>query len=63
MMMLIRWLGRVVYALRNNRGGTAIEYGLILSLMVIVMLSALGDFAKSSVRMWTSVAGQVNKAS
>ncbi|WP_221792134.1 Flp family type IVb pilin [Aquisediminimonas sediminicola] len=60
--MLIRWLGRVVHALRDMRGGTAIEYGLILSLMVLVMLSALSDFAKSSVKMWTNVADQVNKA-
>ena len=39
----------------NDAGATAIEYGLILSLMVLVMNSALESFADGSISMWNNV--------
>ncbi|MBN8483182.1 MAG: Flp family type IVb pilin [Sphingomonadales bacterium] len=39
----------------NDAGATAIEYGLILSLMVLVMISALESFADGSISMWNNV--------
>jgi pilus assembly protein Flp/PilA len=41
---------------RNSRGATAIEYGLILSLIVIAMFGAMNNFAGKSISMWNNVA-------
>ena len=40
-------------------GATAIEYGLIVSLIVIAMVGALGSFAGSSTSMWNTVSNKV----
>ena len=40
-------------------GATAIEYGLIVSLIVIVMMGALGTFATSSTGIWNRVSNNV----
>ena len=40
-------------------GATAIEYGLIVSLIVIAMVGALGSFATSSTGIWESVSNKV----
>ena len=40
-------------------GATAIEYGLIVSLIVIAMVGALGTFATSSTGIWESVSNKV----
>ena len=40
-------------------GATAIEYGLIVSLIVIAMVGALGTFATSSTGIWGSVSNKV----
>jgi pilus assembly protein Flp/PilA len=41
--------------LRDKRGGTAIEYGLIISLIVITMVSAFIQVANSTTSMWGNV--------
>ncbi|MFN3516531.1 MAG: Flp family type IVb pilin [Novosphingobium sp.] len=46
----------------NDAGATAIEYGLILSLMVLVMISALDSFADGSIAMWDNVSSQTAAA-
>jgi pilus assembly protein Flp/PilA len=43
-------------------GATAIEYGLIVSLIVIAMVGALGSFGTSSTGMWDSVSNKVVNA-
>lgn len=40
----------------DQTGATAIEYGLILALIVLAMLSALQAFADGSITMWETVA-------
>ena len=45
--------------LRNCRGGTAIEYGLIASLIIISMMVALQNFAGTSVTMWNNVSSKM----
>jgi pilus assembly protein Flp/PilA len=45
--------------LRDRRGATAIEYGLIVSLIVIVMLGALKGVANANTSMWNNVAQKV----
>lgn len=39
----------------DERGATAVEYGLILALIVIAMVGALSSFADAAVAMWTDV--------
>jgi len=39
----------------DERGATAVEYGLILSLIVIAMIGALNSFADAAIAMWTEV--------
>lgn len=41
--------------LRNDRGATAVEYGLILSMVVLAMLAALGGVANETKKMWGNV--------
>ena len=41
--------------LRDNTGAAAVEYGLIISLIILAMLTALSDFASANTTMWTKV--------
>lgn len=45
---------------KNERGSTAIEYGLIATLIVIASIAALKNFASTNSRMWNNVATQVS---
>jgi pilus assembly protein Flp/PilA len=53
MMDLIRGI------VKCQSGATAVEYGLIVSLIVIAMVGALGSFASTSTLMWNSVSTKV----
>ncbi len=44
---------------RDERGATAIEYGLICSLIVIAMVAALNRFADTTTGMWNNVSNIV----
>lgn len=41
--------------LRDNTGAAAVEYGLIVSLIVLAMITALGDFASKNTAQWNYV--------
>lgn len=41
---------------RDQRAATAVEYGLILGLIVLAMLGALTVLANKSISMWDNVA-------
>lgn len=45
--------------LRDNRGATAIEYGLIVSLIVIAIVGAVQGFAQANSGMWNGVADNI----
>lgn len=47
----------------NRRGATAIEYGLIVSLVVIAMVAALKGVADTTTGMWNNVSDAVIHAS
>lgn len=51
-----KWLGKLV---RDERGATAVEYGLIASLVVLGMLAALTNVANSTTTMWNNVSDNV----
>ena len=40
---------------RNERGATAIEYGLIAALIVVALVGALGQLGGGAMGMWTRV--------
>ncbi|HEX8556399.1 MAG TPA: Flp family type IVb pilin [Sphingomonas sp.] len=46
----------------DRRGATALEYGLILALVVIAMVGALSMVADATVGMWTNTSTKVQNA-
>ncbi|MBX9882436.1 MAG: Flp family type IVb pilin [Sphingomonas sp.] len=47
----------------DRRGATAVEYGLIVSLIVIAMVASLQAVASQTIGMWNSVSSRVTQAS
>ena len=41
--------------LRDDTGAAAVEYGLIIALIVLAMITALGDFADANTKQWDYV--------
>ena len=46
----------------DDRGATAVEYGLILAMIVLAMIAALSSVGSSTIEMWTSVDQTVGDA-
>ena len=44
---------------RSRKGATAVEYGLILALVVLTMLAALQGLAGTTTGMWNNVSSKV----
>jgi pilus assembly protein Flp/PilA len=57
MLVLIRRITRC------EQGATAVEYGLIVSLIVIAIVASLGNFGAGSQSMWNKVSNKVIGAS
>jgi pilus assembly protein Flp/PilA len=47
---------------KDERGATAVEYGLILALIFLAMVGAVSMFATVTTEMWTNVAEEVRDA-
>lgn len=45
---------------RDEKGATAIEYGLILAMVVLAMMAALTNVARKTNNMWSNVSNEVN---
>lgn len=45
-----------------DQGATAVEYGLIVSLIVIAIMASLGNFAGTTQGMWNKVSNEVNNS-
>ncbi len=58
--MRIRQFLSAIY--RNEHGATAVEYGLIVALIVLAMIFALQEFANSAIGMWTHIETNVANA-
>ena len=54
--MIIEFLRRLK---RSRLGATAIEYGLIVALIVVAMMVALSTLADTTISMWGDVATNV----
>ena len=55
-------LGRIRKLCSNEEGATAVEYGLILSLVVLAAMGAIVKLADNTVGMWNHVATEVEKS-
>ncbi len=55
---LIEIIARSALA-RCERGATAIEYALIIAMIVIAMIAALSNVANKTTRMWNNVSNEV----
>ncbi len=53
---MLRLIGRLS---QDERGGTAVEYALIASLIVISMIAALNNVASTTINMWNNVSNEV----
>lgn len=51
------WVGKILH---DERGATAVEYGLIVSLIVISMVGALAVLGNSTTTMWNDVSNEVS---
>lgn len=47
---------------RCERGATAVEYGLILAMIVLAIMVALNNIANKTTGMWNNVATKVTTA-
>jgi pilus assembly protein Flp/PilA len=47
---------------KNQRGATAVEYGLILALIFLAMLGAVTEFGRTTIEMWNEVSNAVQTA-
>ncbi|GAA0663966.1 pilus assembly protein Flp/PilA [Sphingomonas insulae] len=57
---ILRWLAsRLRPALGDTRGATAVEYGLIVALIVIAMVAALKQVANANTNVWNNVSTKV----
>lgn len=48
--------------LRDRKAATAVEYGLILALVVLTMLGALAGVADATIGMWNNISTKVVSA-
>lgn len=48
--------------LRDRRGATAVEYGLILALIFLAMVGAVAGLADTTTTMWNNVSTRVQEA-
>ena len=49
----------IMTLLRCDRGATAIEYGLILALIALAVVSSMSSVATKTINMWNNVAREV----
>ena len=47
---------------RNEKGATAVEYGLILALVFLAMLGAVQAFGQNAIVMWTNTSNTIDTA-
>jgi len=47
---------------RNRRGATAIEYGLIIALVVLALIGGLTALANTTSGMWNNVSDKVSNS-
>ena len=57
--VVIRTIAR---AMRNKRGASAVEYGMILAFGVIAMIAGLTAFGRATTSLWSSIDTKITAA-
>ena len=52
-------MGRFLRIFKDQRGATAVEYGLILALIFLAMIGALTSVTSETIEMWNYVSQSV----
>ena len=52
-------MARFAKLIRDQKAATAVEYGLIVALIVLAMMAGLGQFAGTTINMWNEVESKV----
>lgn len=52
----------IKHLMRDERGATAVEYGLIVSLIVITLIGVMNSMANETQTMWSFVETQIKSA-
>jgi len=47
---------------RDERGATAVEYGLILALIFLALVGAVEAFGQQTIEMWNNISSEVQAA-
>lgn len=47
--------------LGDQRGATAVEYALIIALVVLAIIGGLNNFSNQTIGMWNNVANEVER--
>ena len=55
----IRAMARFAKLIRDQKGASAVEYGLIVALIVLAMMAGLTQFANTTIQMWNNVSTAV----
>jgi pilus assembly protein Flp/PilA len=55
-------MGRFSRICKDERGATAVEYGLILGLIFLAMVGAVSQFASTTINMWTMIEEKVSES-
>lgn len=53
---------RFTVLFKDERGATAVEYGLILALVFLAMVGAVTAFAETTVGMWNNISEAVQSS-
>ena len=53
---------RIFAIFKDDRGATAIEYGLILAMVFLAMVGAVSLFGTTTIEMWDYVSNEVTGA-
>ena len=51
---------RIRNLIKDERGATAVEYGLILAMIFFAMIAGVATFATTTTQMWDNVANEVS---
>ena len=56
-------MARFSKLIRDQKAATAVEYGLIVALIVLAMMAGLSQFAGTTISMWNNVSTAVRTSS
>lgn len=57
-----KMLRRLTRIISDEKGATAVEYGLIIAMIILAMFAALSTFASAATEKWNYIAEKVTTA-